>query len=945
MAMISLALSYYSEFLTLFKKNVINYPNQVAIQYQSQSLTYADLDTRSTLLAGYLQSLGVNKNHIVGILLPHGLELSIGLVGILKSGAAYLPLDPDYPSARIRFMIDDASPSIIITSRNLVDTISDSDCDSVVKIVLIEDEFLNYQYVPVYFEQDDLAYLIYTSGSTGQPKGVMVTHHNLYHFLSTIQEHIQLKSTDRFFSITPISFDIFALEFFLPLTQGAACILNDAMTRKDPLLLQQQLALSAATFFQATPASYAMLIQSGWKNEYLRGLLCGGEAWDETLAKKIFACVGEKTQLWNMYGPTEATIWCACQEITPETTEILIGPPLSGNEFYLINENNENSDEGELLIAGLNVAAGYFNRPDIQDKFISNTNKTHERSYRTGDWVKRIGTAYRYMSRIDRQIKLRGFRVELSEIEAKINAYPGVVQSVVIVNDKMLAAFIMTMKPIEQDDIQSYLQKYLPAYMLPNYFWFLQQWPLTPAGKIDYKQLEKLFSSKKEKIIKVTEKTLSSFQQQLKAIWVELLKTESITGKSHFFNAGGHSLLAVRLASRIRQVFGANVSLQEIFQTPIFDDMASLIENRNNINNNNIIISPPILSKLPIINEYSLTPEQQDNWDYQFKLGGVLAVNSPSVIQLEGPLNVSLLEKSINLVLNSYSVFHYQFLKKGTAVVQKKTITDINVFKWKLNLKNNSLKNKKSIQKFIFDNEQEGFLVEKAPLFRASIVEVDHHQYILITNNHHLIMDGWAKSIFFKKIGFCYQQLMRDPTFVLEKNTQYEDYLNWYFAWQDSDQSHEQQQFWRQFLKNGIQAAYLDNQYYDHVKNNNKDETDFSGSVEYFLISLLQKKQIEQFAIDKNVTVFAVFLSCFYLTLASFNRASYQLIGTVASARTETQFEEVVGLLANTLLIPADLTVGSLTVFIEQIHHHCLMALTHQALPFSKILASTGVSA
>lgn len=929
MAMISLALPYYySNFLTLFKKNVIHYPDQAAIQYQSQSLTYADLDKRSTVLAGHLQSLGIHKNQIVGVLLPPGLELAIGLVGIFKSGAAYLPLDPDYPLERIRFMIEDAKPFIILTSKHWVDTISY--CHSLVKIVVIEDEFLNSLYYCAYsppcFEQESLAYLIYTSGSTGQPKGVMVMHQNLDHFLGAIQEHIKLNARDRFFSITPISFDIFALEFFLPLTQGATCILNDALTRKDPLLLQENLSLSAATFLQATPATYAMLIQIGWKNKYLRGLLCGGEAWDETLAKKIFVCIEETAQLWNMYGPTETTIWCACQEITREATEVLIGPPLLGNEFYLINENNKNSDEGELWIAGLNVAAGYFNRPEINNKFITHVNASYTRAFRTGDWVKRAGNAYRYLSRIDRQIKLRGFRIELSEVEVKINAYPGVIQSVVMVCEEVLIAFILTMETIAEDDIQAYLRKYLPDYMVPNYCWLLQQWPLTPAGKIDYKQLQHFFVSKNGKIIKNTENIESNLQQQLKNIWAELLKTDSITEDSHFFNIGGHSLLAVRLTSRIRQIFSVNVSLQEIFQTPILEDMAVLIENRKfNTKSTSKLISNSISKPISIINEYALTPEQQDNWDYQFKLGGELVVNSLSAIRITGPLNVSLLEKSIDLVLNSYSVFHYQFVKKAEKIIQKKTAID--AFKWKLNL-----------QKIVVDDEQESFNVEKAPLFHANIIEVDRHQYVLITNNHHLIMDGWAKSIFFNKIGFCYQQLIHNPNFVLEKNNQYEDYLNWYFAWQDSDQCYSQQQFWREFLNNGIQATYLESQ--PPVKN----QLSFVGSIEYFLIDLVQKKQIESIALDKKVTVFSVYLSCFYLTLASFNRASYQLIGTVTSARTETQFEEVIGLLANTLLIPADLTVGSLTVFIEQIHQHCLMVLTHQVLPFSKILASASVS-
>ena len=567
-------------FLPCFEKNVELDGQKIAARFEGSTISYDELNRESARLALVLQAQGIGSGDLVGIYLNRGIEMLISILGIFKSGAAYVPLDPHFPADRLELIIDDANLKAIITETKLTETLQVNK-DVFVNIEKLDElcEGISEGLLAVEIEGEDRAYILYTSGSTGKPKGVQVPHRALVNFLLSMRNEPGMEKEDKILALTTISFDISILELLLPLVVGAEVEIVSYETALNATSLMTVISDCGITISQATPATWQMLLDAGWEGKENLKILCGGESLSQDLTSKI---VERKMDLWNMYGPTETTVWSSIYHIESKEQYPLIGHPIANTTFYILDDNQQivpPGVPGELYIGGDGVSLGYLNRPELNaERFIPDPFSGKEKAlmYRTGDRVRYAGDGnVRYLERTDNQVKIRGFRIELGDIETFANEYPEVLQSVCVVKtytdtDKRLVLFVRGPGSIEEAGLKSYLQKKLPNYMIPSHIGVMEEFPLTPNGKIDRKALPdvEIGREQSKEFIPAT----TDLERRLVGIWQEVLKVEKISLNDNFFEIGGHSLLAAQLIYKINKTFGTEISLGYIFSHPVIED-------------------------------------------------------------------------------------------------------------------------------------------------------------------------------------------------------------------------------------------------------------------------------------------------------------------------------------------------------------------------------------
>lgn len=574
----------------LFAAQAARTPQAIAVVQGASQLTYAELDAQAERLAARLRAQGCGPGRMVGLFLERTPRMLVALLGALKAGAAYVPLDPSYPAERIGFMLEDSAAPVVVTERALVaDLPAGGHAVLTIEDALEADADAAAAGGPV-AGPDDVAYVIFTSGSTGRPKGVRIPHRAAVNFLASMAREPGLRADDTLCAITTLSFDIALLELMLPLTVGARIALADRATIADGGALAALLDAVDATVMQATPATWRMLLDSGWRGRPGMRLLCGGEALPRELADRLLDCGRE---LWNVYGPTETTVWSTLEQVRPGKGPVAIGRPIANTQVYIVDRSMQllpAGVPGELLIGGLGVARDYLDRPELTaEKFIDDRfgSRPGGRLYRTGDLARwRRDGRLEVIGRIDHQIKLRGFRIELGEIESVLGLSDEVAQAVVICRedrpgDKRLVAYLVS-KPgvsaqsgIDTAALRALARERLPEYMMPSAFVCLERLPLTPNGKVDRRALPapdaEAFAVSEYAAPRNTE------EETLAALWAEVLGQPRIGIHDNFFDLGGHSLLATQLVTRMQNALGADITLRMMFEAPTVARFAELM--------------------------------------------------------------------------------------------------------------------------------------------------------------------------------------------------------------------------------------------------------------------------------------------------------------------------------------------------------------------------------
>ncbi|MEH2354895.1 non-ribosomal peptide synthetase [Nostoc sp.] len=573
----------------LFESQVEETPDAIAVVFKDEQLTYHELNTKANQLAHYLRSLGVKSEVLVGICVERSLSMLIGLLAILKAGGAYIPLDPAYPKERLAFILEDAQVPLLLTQASLLSAMPEHkaqviclDTDwqvngysTVLAIAQQSKENLCCELTP-----ENLAYIIYTSGSTGKPKGVQIPHSALSNFLFAMKQKPGLTEKDTLLAVTTYSFDIAALELFLPIIVGGRLVIVSREVASDGMQLSATLADSKATVMQATPATWQLLLVTGWGGNDQLKILCGGEALPAHIANQLRQ---RCHSLWNMYGPTETTIWSAVSQIETDRKVVPIGHAIANTQLYILDQYSRLVPVGvigELHIGGEGLARGYLNRPELTtEKFIPNpfSDNSAARLYKTGDLARYLPNGeIEYIGRIDHQVKIRGFRIELGEIEALISQHSAVRETVVVAADSQsLVAYVVphTDQTLTITELRGFLEPKLPNYMLPTAFVMLEALPLTPNGKVDRKALPAPDSARPQ-LEAVYQPPQTEVEKTIADIWQEVLQVENVGIHDNFFELGGHSLLLVQIHSKLQKTFQRDFSMIEMFEYPTISHLA-----------------------------------------------------------------------------------------------------------------------------------------------------------------------------------------------------------------------------------------------------------------------------------------------------------------------------------------------------------------------------------
>ncbi|WP_218813602.1 non-ribosomal peptide synthetase [Rickettsiella endosymbiont of Dermanyssus gallinae] len=584
----------------LIEINAKKFPQKTALIFNDDSITYSELNIRANQLANYLNQS--HTSHLVGLYIDRSLEAIIAMLALWKAGKAYIPIDPQYPKERIKYILNDAQCDCLLTQKSLTQNLGLS---GDIKLVYLDDlksiASISVKKPSNPIKKEKLAYVIYTSGSTGMPKGVMIEHPSLINLLGDMQKKITFTKNDSFLAMTSFSFDISILEVFLPLITGGCCVLADQSGSKDPRWIKEALNRYPITVVQATASKWALLFEYGLVESKCKiKALCGGEALPAHVASQLIAFA---ESAWNVYGPTETTIWSTLYKLSKEDKFIKppIGAPLSNTKIYVLDQKLQPVPigvVGNLYISGVGLARGYLNRFDLtQEKFIENPfrgkDDNYARLYCTGDLARWLPNGnLDFVNRSDHQIKIRGFRVEAGEIEYALLKHKAIKDSVVLLKNsdstQLLVAFlvknnntdILTIK-----QLRAFLAKKLPYYCIPDKFVFLEKLPTTQNEKIDYRQLQTLEID--EVPLPIDDTPMSSEQLKLAKLWIDILCIKNVSLLDNFFELGGSSLSTLRLISKINEVFSVTLEIKEMIENPVFNTLFDRIQSIKNMKKDN----------------------------------------------------------------------------------------------------------------------------------------------------------------------------------------------------------------------------------------------------------------------------------------------------------------------------------------------------------------------
>ncbi|WP_157771435.1 non-ribosomal peptide synthetase, partial [Paenibacillus sonchi] len=583
--------------VSLFERQAEEHPEKIAVAAGLTAMSYLELNHAVNQLAHYLQKNGVTRGTPVGIYLERSPDAAVAILAVLKAGGCYVPVDPSIPIRRILQIQEEAGLAVMLSTSGLTEQ-AKLECG---RMILLdrEREAISQESSANPgngVEASHTAYMIFTSGSTGKPKGVKIPHRALTNFLLSMAKKPGMTAEDKLLSVTTLSFDIFGLELFLPLVTGALVVLATNREAADGRVLGQLLAAHGITVMQATPATWKMLLLSGYSGSSRLKALCGGESLPPDVARELLPKVGS---LWNMYGPTETTIWSTVAEIT-NAGQILIGKPIDNTQIYILDQNRNPVPlgvYGEMYIGGAGVADGYVNHQQLTEKnFVGNPFSTlYPKMYRTGDLARFLpdGTL-QCEGRMDDQVKIRGFRIELSEIQAVIAAYPGIKDNVVVLESnvpneeepesgdkKSITSYMVPAGPeaVHIDELKSYLLERLPSYMIPVQFFIIDQIPLSANQKTDKKKLRTM----QQKLLvsaKAYKEPVSELEKQISSIWMKLLHKETISITDSYFDLGGTSITVVLLQEQMREAFGVPLQVADIFSHPTIERLAGFMERK-----------------------------------------------------------------------------------------------------------------------------------------------------------------------------------------------------------------------------------------------------------------------------------------------------------------------------------------------------------------------------
>ncbi|WP_154394624.1 non-ribosomal peptide synthetase, partial [Burkholderia pseudomallei] len=935
----------------LFEAQVSRTPEAAAVICGDETLSYTDLDARANRLAHYLRGQGVGPDTRVGLALGRGVEMMTGLLAILKAGGAYVPLDPGYASERLRAILDDSRPAIVLADaagRTALDALAGAP-----PIADLHADASRWSALPSTPPRVEgltprhLAYVIYTSGSTGQPKGVMVEHASVVNLWRALDEAIYRAhpSARRVSLNASIAFDSLVKQW-VQLLSGRTLVVVPEPVRFDGRRLLDAIGRDRIDVFDCTPSQLALIEGArGPEDEaYPQVTLVGGEAIGKGMWSEL-ASASSRTY-YNVYGPTECTVDATLARITAEHAPH-IGGPLANVRAYVLNERLSPAPvgvRGELYIGGAGVARGYLNRPELtRERFIDDPFVAGGRLYRTGDLARwRTDGSLEYLGRNDFQVKIRGFRIELGEIEAQLAKVTGVREVVVLARDsaadtdqnadlnasatansseKRLVAYYTGDADVVA--LRAQAAQHLPSYMVPSAYVRLDAWPLTPNGKLDRRALPAPADDAYARA--EYEAPQGAKEEALAAIWRELLHVERVSRHDNFFELGGHSLLAVQLVSRLRQALSVEVALGTVFDAPVLSALAERLEAENTE------VLPPI-PLAPRDGRIALSLAQQRLW-FLTQLEGVSeAYHMSGAVRLDGPLNREVLQRALNRIVMRHEALRTCFVREeGEPIQVIQPHADLTVSYHDLREAEQSEQRAKDLSQA---HASAPFDLSRDLPVRVLLLQLADEAHVVQVVMHHIASDGWSVGVFLQELSALYGSFIAeqgDPLAPLP--LQYADYAAWQRRWLASGQLEKQGAFWQTNLSGAPTLLELPTDRPRPPK-----QSHAGASIEVKLGAALSER-VKRLSQRHGVTPYMTLLSSWAAVLSRLSGQEEVVIGSPVAGRNRTEVEALIGFFVNTLALRLDLssepTVGEL---LKRTKAQVLSAQAHQDLPFDQVV-------
>ncbi|MBQ3145142.1 MAG: amino acid adenylation domain-containing protein [Clostridia bacterium] len=903
-----------------FEEQVEKTPDNVAIVFENEQLTYKELNEKANSLAYYLRNNGIGRSDIVGIMVNRSLEMIVSILAVLKSGACYIPIDPEYPQDRIEYMLSNSNAKMLLTFKKL-----DYKVNFENKLfVELNNELYNShkKNLENINEPDDLSYIIYTSGSTGMPKGVMLSHKNVNNFIAGMTDIINFSANKTIVSVTTISFDIFVLESLLPLQKGLKIIIANEKEQTNVSLFNKLCIENDVNIIQTTPSRFQFLISDSSNLDYFNNItdiLVGGEPFPKLLLTQLKTL--SSANIYNVYGPTETTVWSTVKNLS-NSTYITIGTPIYNTICYIFDKNKNMLPiftPGNLYIGGDGVSSGYYNNTSLTaQKFIDNK-YVNGKIYDTGDLAYYTDTGdLVHLGRTDLQVKVNGHRIELEEIENKIISLDKIDKCIVTKNclndnHEFLCAYFISSDNIDINTIRNHLTKVLPLYMIPQYFIKLDAFPYTPNGKIDRKKLPMPNVEIPNKEIFLPR---NSTDELLINLLSELLNIENISIEDSFFELGGDSLTAINLCTKIYSEFNVQIFVKDILENPVIKDLSDYLYSKDSNNIDNTIYKANKAS-------YYAASSAQTRTYYASNIAGPSSTlyNISGGLILDKMPNTSKLQNAFNKLLQRHSALRTHFEVQDNKVVQK--VEDS--LNFKLSSDSNAIEEKQI--KSVFNEFVKPFDLSKAPLFRAKIVKLDNEKAFLMIDMHHIISDGTSLSILVNDVCKLYND-EELPALKID----YKDYAVWENTKINNGDLKESEDYWLNKFKSEVPVLNLPTKTRPAVQS-------FEGDKVYSEIDKLTTEKLNVLAKNLGITPYMILLSAYYILLSRYTSQEDIVVGTPIVNRDSSELYNIVGMFVNSLPLRATIdSTLSFKTFLNQIKDICLESYKHQNYPFDELV-------
>ena len=917
----------------MFEEKVDKFPDKTALIYHDRELTYQQLNHRANKLARRLREKGIQRNELVGIMIDRSMEMLVGIMGIIKAGAAYLPIAPDSPLKRTDYTLKDSGAKLLLTDCHLREQLPKGFKGDILYLDRADTYHQDGTNLELINQPEDLAYSIYTSGTTGKPKGTLISHANLLNLVMN-KDILPIDEKDRLIQVLNYIFDVSVLEIFVSLLNGSSLMIIDKEVMQDVEQLSSLFKENEITQVILSTAILNLLIETGQDeiNDFLgqaKKIYFGGERASRVHLQRAFDQLGPG-RLVNIYGPTECTIFATSYTVWDKediTYDVPIGKPIPNAKVHILSKYNQLQPIGawgELTISGKGVGQGYLNKPELTaEKFTVNP-ITGEMMYKTGDlarWLPDGNIAYG--GRMDQQVKIRGFRIEIGDIESTLLNHNGIKEAAIVTvkhkGDKYLVAYytVVTDKKIDQvseEDLKIYLQQNLPDYMVPPYFIETDGLPINQNGKIDRKALSSIDLDQLKKVNYIEPETET--EKRLASIWSQLLGIESIGLNDNFFDLGGHSLKATILVSKIHKEFEIKLSLEQIFDRPTIKGLAQYINNVDKSLYQGI-------KKVDSQEYYSTSSAQKRMYMLQQLEPESTSYNLPGAIEITGNLDIKRLNQVLDKLIQRHESFRTTFEIVEDELVQK--IGENISFQLEIYQGEDV---KQIIKDFI-----RPFDLDKGPLFRAGLVTLDDDHLFLI-DMHHIIADGVSAKIFIDEFIKLYAGQELSPLRI-----QYKDFSHWQNQLFTSKEMAEEREFWLDTFSDRVPVLNLPTDY-----PRGKD-TDFSGDTYRFDIGADIFRGLESLKGETGTTLYMILLAAYNIFLARYSGEDDIVVGTPVACREHPDLEQIIGMFVNTLPIRNQLQMeGTFKDFLGEVKNNTIQAFQNQNYPFDMLVKELDIN-